>query len=79
MGIICNQCGKTIEGEGLAFCPYCGAKLAAETPAVPRNEEAEKWIKQAEAVTSYPEKKKILQKGLEAAFSFYPAVSTKYS
>ena len=66
MGIICRQCGKMIEGEGLAFCPYCGAKLAAETPAVPRNEEAEKWIKKAEAVTSYPEKKKILQKGLEA-------------
>ena len=66
MGIICRQCGKMIEGERLAFCPYCGAKLAAETPAVPRNEEAEKWIKKAEAVTSYPEKKKILQKGLEA-------------
>ena len=66
MGINCKQCGKTIEGEGVAFCPYCGTKLVPETPAEPRNEEAEKWIKKAEAVTSYPEKKKILQKGLEA-------------
>ena len=65
MATICNQCGKTIEGEGISFCPYCGAKITEEE-AVPevRNEEAEKWIKKAMAVTSYPERKKILLQGL---------------
>lgn len=66
MSMICNQCGKTIEVEGVAFCPYCGAKLQAETAAEPRNEEAEKWVRKAQKVTSYPERKKILLKGLEA-------------
>ena len=67
MNMICNQCGKTAEGEGIVFCPYCGARLtpAAET-AVPRNEEAEKWVSKAMNVQSYPERKKILLKGLEA-------------
>ena len=66
MSLICRQCGKTVDGEGIAFCPYCGAKLAAEAPAAPRNEEAEKWIRKAQGVRSYPEKKKILQQALEA-------------
>ena len=63
MSMVCKQCGKTIEGEGIAFCPYCGAKLAEESAG---NAEAEKWISKALAVNSYPERKKILQKGLEA-------------
>ena len=66
MNRICSQCGKTIEGEGMAFCPYCGAKLQTETIPEIRNEEAEKWVRKALAVNSYPERKKILQKGLEA-------------
>ena len=67
MGMVCKQCGKTIEGEGIAFCPYCGGKL--EVPAEtgePRNPEAEKWVDKALAVKNYPERKKILLKGLEA-------------
>ena len=66
MDRICEQCGKAIEGEGMAFCPYCGAKLAEETVPEVRNEEAEKWIRKALAVNSYPERRKILLKGLEA-------------
>ena len=66
MSMLCNQCGKTIEGEGIAFCPYCGAKLAAEPAKEIRNEEAEKWVRKALAVTSYPERREILLKGLEA-------------
>lgn len=72
MSKICNQCGKTVEGEGVAFCPYCGAKLpekAAEQEPEnrePVDAEAEKWIQKALGVSSYPERKKILQKGLEA-------------
>ena len=66
MSIICYQCGKTIDGEGVAFCPYCGTKLTAETPAESRNEEAEKWVQKAQKITSYPERKKVLQQGLEA-------------
>lgn len=66
MGMICGQCGKTIEGEGIAFCPYCGAKLQAPEAQEPVNPEAEKWIQKAMSVSSYPERKRILLKGLEA-------------
>lgn len=66
MNRTCSQCGKQIDGEGIAFCPYCGAKLSAEPAAEIRNEEAEKWVRKALASTSYPERKKILLKGLEA-------------
>lgn len=66
MSMKCGECGKTIEGEGIAFCPYCGAKLEIGSTAEPRNEEAEKWIRKAMSVNSYPERKKILRKGLEA-------------
>ena len=66
MAAICKQCGKTVEGEGVAFCPYCGAKLAAATIPEARDEEAEKWIRKALSENSYPERKKILTKGLEA-------------
>ena len=66
MGIICNQCGKEIEGEGMSFCPYCGAKLTKEQAPETRNAEAENWVKKALSVASYPERKIILSKGLEA-------------
>ena len=66
MNRTCSQCGKTIDGEGIAFCPYCGAKLAAEPAKEIRNEEAAKWVRKALAVTSYPERREILLKGLEA-------------
>ena len=67
MSMNCMQCGKKIEGEGMAFCPYCGAKLPeAPNPAEPRDEEADKWIRKALAVTSFPERKKILNQGLNA-------------
>ena len=67
MNMTCNQCGRTIEGEGIAFCPYCGAKLiTAESSSTPANEEAEKWIRKALGVNSYPERKKILTEGLKA-------------
>lgn len=67
MNTICNQCGKKIEGEGIAFCPYCGAKLdAAGNTADSRNTEAEKWIRKALSVHSYPDRKKILLEGLKA-------------
>lgn len=76
---ICGQCGKTVEGEGMAFCPFCGTKLEPAVPekatasgeaetagtAAPR-EEALKWVQKAAAVSSYPEKRKILDQGLAA-------------
>ncbi len=65
MSIICSVCGKTIDGEGVAFCPYCGAKLTVDAAPVARNEEAEKWIRKALAAPNYPERKKILLKGRE--------------
>ena len=67
MNMTCMQCGKQINGEGMAFCPYCGAKLPEVTnPAETVNEEAEKWVRKAMAVTSFPERKKILLQGLNA-------------
>ncbi len=66
MNRICNQCGKTVEGEGMAFCPYCGAKLEAAQPSALRSEEGEKWVRKALAVSSYPERKKILLEGKKA-------------
>lgn len=64
--MLCKQCGKTFDGENIAFCPYCGAKLPAERISEIRDPEAEKWIGKALASKSYPERKKILLKGLEA-------------
>lgn len=66
--MICARCGKPLEGEGMLFCPYCGEKLAAREAASPEapNAEAQQWIQKALAVSSYPERKKILQQGLAA-------------
>lgn len=68
MSMICSRCGKTIDGEGMAFCPYCGAKLEtpAAAPSAPVDKEVEKWILKAKSIPSYPERRKILLKGLEA-------------
>ena len=56
----CIRCGKEITGEGIAFCPYCGAKLrAGERKKV--SGETEEWIRKALKVTSLPERKKILE------------------
>lgn len=64
----CRQCGRIIADSGISFCPYCGAKLEtpAETSPELRNEEAEKWVRKAQEVASYPERKKILERGLKA-------------
>ena len=63
--MICNQCGKMIEGEGMSFCPYCGAKLEAAAEKTV-SEEAAEWIRKARKVTSLPERKKILEQAREA-------------
>ena len=62
----CSQCGKRIEGEGIAFCPYCGAKLPVENVPEKQDPEAQKWVSKALAAPNYPERKKVLLKGLEA-------------
>lgn len=63
--MICKQCGKEIQGEGMSFCPYCGARLAAaEERPVP--EEVAEWIRKAMKVTSLPERKTILEKAKKA-------------
>ena len=48
--MICRQCGKEITGEGIAFCPFCGAKIAAT-----ENVQA-----------SLPERKKLLDQAKQA-------------
>ena len=58
--MICNKCGKEIQGEEIAFCPYCGTRLnMAEKPQISKT--AEKWVDRAMKTTSLPERKKILE------------------
>ena len=61
----CLKCGKEIPGEEMAFCPYCGAKIAtgAEKPI---SQEAAAWIEKAMKITSLPERKKILEEAKKA-------------
>jgi len=53
----CAKCGKTIEGDQMLFCPWCGAKLRDEGP----DGEVAGWIRKALASSSIPERKKILE------------------
>ncbi len=67
MSMICTQCGKTIEEEQAAFCPFCGTKIIpAGTRKAQADPEAEGWIRKALAETAYPARKKILLQGLAA-------------
>ena len=61
----CIKCGKEITGEGIAFCPYCGAKLETAEKK-PVSKEAEEWVQKALKVTSLPERKKILEQAKTA-------------
>ena len=67
MSMICPNCRKSIEGDRIAFCPYCGMKLPepAAVPPAPEDEAADRWIRKALAETSYPKRKQILLQGLE--------------
>ena len=59
----CLQCGKEITGEGIAFCPYCGAKIGTEAAGIPEQEtdpRVAEWITKAMRMTSLPERKKVL-------------------
>jgi len=66
--LICRECGKEITGEGISFCPYCGAKLSAGATATASStsKEAEEWVRKALRVTSLPERKKILDQAKRA-------------
>ena len=61
----CRQCGKEITGDGISFCPYCGAQLSA-TEERNVSKAAEEWIRKALKVTSLPERKKILEQAKKA-------------
>ena len=63
---ICSLCGKTIEVEGVAFCPYCGTKLTEAHPPEEQNEEAAKWVRKALAAPDFPKRKDILLKAQQA-------------
>ena len=71
MNAVCDQCGKAVTGEGMTFCPYCGAKLPAEVSGGEQEtgkpeKEARQWVRKALAETAYPDRKRILQQGLAA-------------
>ena len=63
--MICRQCGKEIQGEGMAFCPYCGVRIA-ETAEGNVSEAAVVWLEKALKVRSLPERKKILEEAKKA-------------
>ncbi len=65
MRTVCIHCGKTIEGEAISFCPYCGTRsLPREEKTV--SKEAEEWLRKAMKATSLPERKKILEQARKA-------------
>ena len=66
MSIICSHCGKTVEGEGLSFCPYCGFRMEAPGAAAGVDSEAAAWIAKAMEVSSIPKRKEILEQALKA-------------
>ena len=61
----CGQCGREAAGEGIAFCPYCGAKIVA-TENAQTSAEAEEWVRKALKITSLPERKKLLDQAKQA-------------
>ena len=61
----CRQCGREAAGEGIAFCPYCGAKIVADENAQ-TSAEAEEWVRKALKITSLPERKKLLDQAKQA-------------
>ena len=61
----CRQCGREAAGEGIAFCPYCGAKIVA-TENAQTFAEAEEWVRKALKITSLPERKKLLDQAKQA-------------
>ena len=63
--MICMHCGKEIPGEEMAFCPYCGIKIASAAEKTV-SEEAAAWIEKAMKITSLPERKKILEEAKKA-------------
>ena len=61
MKAVCEKCGRTAEGEGIAFCQYCGGKLkAADIPGNPQNPEAAQWIERALREQTLPKRKAVL-------------------
>ncbi len=56
----CINCGREIAGNGMFFCPYCGARLMMMTEKS-LSKEADERIQKAMKVTSLPERKKILE------------------
>ena len=72
MSTVCVQCGRRVEGEEMAFCPYCGAKLAADASGACGKDgtkeegEGRRWVRKALAMTAYPDRKRILLQGLAA-------------
>ncbi len=61
----CGQCGREAAGEGIAFCPYCGAKIVADENAQ-TSAEAEEWVRKALKITSLPERKRLLDQAKQA-------------
>ena len=59
----CTQCGREVTGNDVSFCPYCGARLERpEKTEMARDPRAEEWVRKALAVSSLPDRKKILEK-----------------
>ena len=59
----CIRCGRQFEGEGMRFCPFCGAEQREEKPEHP---DAAKWVEKALAVKNLKEREKVLLQAREA-------------
>ena len=67
MNTICRHCRKTVTGEGLSFCPYCGMRLErAGNAERETDEKTAAWIRKAMAATSMPKRKEILEEARKA-------------
>lgn len=63
MAVTCSACRKTVEGEGVAFCPYCGARLSV--PSAPEiGAEEQKLLNEVRSQDDPVKKHRLIEEGL---------------
>lgn len=70
MEIICARCGKTVQGDGIAFCPYCGRQLEQQAARQAEQDRPEvlEWIEKAQKQGTIRDREKMLHE----ARALYP-------
>ncbi len=67
----CIRCGKPLEIEEAAFCPFCGAPVPRETEAA-GGREALEWAGKMKAAGTIPQKEQILREARAACPDSFP-------